>query len=111
MQWASDKSVAMTSPINSYFALLTVDELFPGPNVKTDEEIQTYLKQYLDTTYRMFPEIVRRFIADTDTNVAPLDTAGTTSMLPRELDGVVDAQLRTFLTLNLRDVGPGVLPL
>jgi len=65
-------------------------ELFPGPKIKTDGEIQNYLKENIGTTFH---------------------TAGTASMLPRELDGVVDSKLLVYGTKNIRVVDLSIVPL
>ncbi|KAI9068482.1 GMC oxidoreductase [Trametes sanguinea] len=62
----------------------------PGPEIQTDEQIATHLKQHMMTTHH---------------------TTGPCSMLPRELGGVVDPQLRVYGTQNLRVVDLSVIPL
>ncbi|ETW75677.1 choline dehydrogenase 3 [Heterobasidion irregulare TC 32-1] len=74
----------------SPFKELLVDEVNPGPNVKTDDDIRAWLKKHMSTTFH---------------------TAGTASMLPREKGGVVDPQLRVYGTANLRVVDLSVVPL
>ncbi|KLO04945.1 GMC oxidoreductase [Schizopora paradoxa] len=67
-----------------------LSELVPGPSVETDAEIHDYIKNTLETTFH---------------------TAGTASMLPRELNGVVDPKLRVYGTKNIRVVDLSVVPL
>ncbi|THH20334.1 hypothetical protein EW146_g1022 [Bondarzewia mesenterica] len=72
------------------FKDLIVDEVNPGPTVKTDDDIRAWLKKYMSTTFH---------------------TAGTASMLPKEKGGVVDPQLKVYGTENLRVVDLSVIPL
>ncbi|ETW75271.1 GMC oxidoreductase 12 [Heterobasidion irregulare TC 32-1] len=65
-------------------------EINPGPEVQTDEQLATWLKQTMSTTYH---------------------TAGTTAMLPLDKGGVVDPSLKVYHTENIRVVDLGVMPL
>ncbi|KAJ8468739.1 hypothetical protein ONZ51_g9450 [Trametes cubensis] len=62
----------------------------PGPDVQTDEEIATWIKAVMSTTWH---------------------TASSCSMLPQEMGGVVDPQLKVYGTENLRVVDLSVVPL
>ncbi|KAF4602559.1 hypothetical protein EYR40_005772 [Pleurotus pulmonarius] len=65
-------------------------EINPGPQVQTDEQISTWIKQALNSTFH---------------------PAGTCSMLPREKGGVVDPQLKVYGTKNVRVVDLSIVPL
>ncbi|KLO08735.1 GMC oxidoreductase [Schizopora paradoxa] len=67
-----------------------VSEILPGPQVESDADIHNYIKKTLETTFH---------------------TVGTASMLPRELDGVVDPKLRVYGTKNIRVVDLSIVPL
>ncbi|KAK7052825.1 hypothetical protein VNI00_004144 [Paramarasmius palmivorus] len=62
---------------------VVVEEVLPGPNVKTDEELKEYIRNTVNTIYH------------------PI---GTAAMLPRKDGGVVDSQLKVYETNNLRVV-------
>ncbi|KLO04946.1 GMC oxidoreductase [Schizopora paradoxa] len=86
---ATFKFVRKLSDVEPWKSIIT-KEVFPGPSVQSDEDIHNYLKEGLVTTYH---------------------TAGTASMLPRELDGVVDPKLRVYGTKNIRVVDLSIVPL
>ncbi|VDC04865.1 unnamed protein product [Peniophora sp. CBMAI 1063] len=65
-------------------------EAAPGPDCTTDEQLATWIKQHMATTYH---------------------TAATCSMLPREKNGVVDPNLVVYGTSNIRVCDLGILPL
>ncbi|KAI0067077.1 GMC oxidoreductase [Artomyces pyxidatus] len=79
------RKVAATAPINAFIG----KEVNPGPTVKTDAEIATWLKKYMTTTYH---------------------TAGSCSMLPRAKGGVVDPELKVYGTTNIRVVDLSIVP-
>jgi choline dehydrogenase len=70
-------------------ALLTT-ELSPGPSVSTDAEWETWIRSAVSTEYH---------------------PAGTCSMLPEALGGVIDEELRVYGTLNLRIVDSSIVPI
>ncbi|KAJ7860402.1 alcohol oxidase [Mycena olivaceomarginata] len=70
--------------------LLTGNELTPGPDVQTDEEIADFVKSALSTTWH---------------------TVGSCSMLPLTDGGVVDRSLKVYNTTNIRVVDMSVIPL
>ncbi|KAJ7302932.1 alcohol oxidase [Mycena albidolilacea] len=70
--------------------LLTGNELTPGPDVQTDEEIADFVKSALSTTWH---------------------TVGSCSMLPLIDGGVVDRSLKVYNTTNIRVVDMSVIPL
>ncbi|TFK48618.1 alcohol oxidase [Heliocybe sulcata] len=72
------------------FKDLVVDEVNPGPEVTTDEEIADWLKSYMTTTYH---------------------TIGACSMLPQDKGGVVDPKLKVYGTSNIRVADLSVVPL
>ncbi|PBK94871.1 alcohol oxidase [Armillaria gallica] len=65
-------------------------EVVPGPEVRTDDEITTWLKKALSTVFHV---------------------AGSLSMLPREKGGVVDSELKVYGTTNIRVADLSVVPL
>ncbi|KZT61507.1 GMC oxidoreductase [Calocera cornea HHB12733] len=72
------------------FASFMEKEIVPGPHVTSDKDLGDYIKKGMMTTWH---------------------TAGTCSMLPREKDGVVDAQLKVYGTTNVRVVDLSIVPL
>lgn len=64
-------------------------EFTPGDAVKSDEEWRTYVKSASSTTYH---------------------AVGTAAMLPRELGGVVDTELKVYGAKNLRIVDASIIP-
>jgi len=70
--------------------LLTGNELIPGPDVQTDEQIADFVKSALSTTWH---------------------TVGSCSMLPLADGGVVDSSLKVYNTNNIRIVDMSVIPL
>jgi choline dehydrogenase-like flavoprotein len=58
-------------------------EVVPGPEIQTDEEIKEFIRSTVSTVFH------------------PI---GTASMLPRDQGGVVDTSLRVYGTANLRVV-------
>jgi len=65
-------------------------EVFPGPKVKTDDEIRDFIKDTVGTVWH---------------------TVGSCSMLPRDKNGVVDSKLKVYGTTNLRVVDLSIIPL
>ncbi|CDO76652.1 GMC oxidoreductase [Trametes cinnabarina] len=80
------RSLRNISPLKE----MTTEELNPGPGVRTDEEIAAWIKSVMTTTWH---------------------TAGSCSMLPQALGGVVDPELKVYGTDNLRVVDLSVVPL
>ncbi|EJD02524.1 GMC oxidoreductase [Fomitiporia mediterranea MF3/22] len=72
------------------FKDIIVREVAPGSSVDGDGAIQEYIKDNIGTTFH---------------------TAGTLSMLPRSLNGVVDANLRVYGTQNIRIADLSIVPL
>ncbi|KAF8211138.1 hypothetical protein K438DRAFT_1959320 [Mycena galopus ATCC 62051] len=70
--------------------LLTGNELTPGLDVQTDEQIAEFVKSGLSTTWH---------------------TVGSCSMLPLADGGVVDSRLKVYNTTNIRVVDMSVIPL
>ncbi|KAF5344363.1 hypothetical protein D9758_013252 [Tetrapyrgos nigripes] len=66
------------------------DEIDPGMDVQSDEDILEYVKNFSATAYH---------------------TAGSAAMLPREKGGVVSPELKVYGTTNLRVVDMSVMPL
>ncbi|TFK43894.1 4-nitrobenzyl alcohol dehydrogenase-like protein [Crucibulum laeve] len=71
------------------FKPVVAQEVVPGPSVQTDEEIEEYVRNAVGTTFH---------------------PVGTAAMLPRELGGVVDAQLKVYGTRNVRVVDASIIP-
>ncbi|EPQ53452.1 alcohol oxidase [Gloeophyllum trabeum ATCC 11539] len=80
------KGLAQTAP----FKDLVAQEVNPGPEVTTDEQIADWLKSYMTTTYH---------------------TIGSCSMLPKDKGGVVDSKLKVYGTTNVRVADLSVIPL
>ncbi|KAH9483228.1 GMC oxidoreductase family protein Mala s 12 [Psilocybe cubensis] len=80
------RRLAKTEPLQSYL----LDEVHPGPECQTDEQIADFIKTYLVTTYH---------------------TIGSCSLLPLEDGGVVDTKLKVYNTTNIRVVDVSILPL
>ncbi|KAI0650509.1 GMC oxidoreductase [Trametes meyenii] len=80
------RSLQNISPLKD----MTTKELNPGPEVQTDEEIVSWIKKTMTTTWH---------------------TAGSCSMLPKANGGVVDPELKVYGTKNLRVVDLSVVPL
>jgi len=74
------------------FSTVLGSEVLPGPNCTSDdsEDAENYIKDTLSTTFH---------------------TVGSASMLPRNKNGVVDANLRVYGTTNIRVVDLSVVPL
>ncbi|KAK0192922.1 hypothetical protein F5146DRAFT_1192062 [Armillaria mellea] len=70
--------------------IVVSEEVFPGSSVSTDAEWLTYVQENLNSGYH---------------------SVGSASLLPKESNGVVDANLRVYGTKNLRVVDLSVLPL
>ncbi|KDQ20130.1 hypothetical protein BOTBODRAFT_27544 [Botryobasidium botryosum FD-172 SS1] len=77
-------------PETEPFKGMVAKELNPGPECVTDQDMRTYIKKYLRTSWH---------------------TAGTCSMLPRDKGGVVDSRLKVYGTTNVRVVDLSVIPL
>lgn len=69
---------------------LKTNETFPGLTVSTDQELEAYIRSTLTTLNHH---------------------VGTSSMLPRELGGVVDSELRVYGTIGLRIVDASIMPM
>ncbi|OBZ73527.1 Oxygen-dependent choline dehydrogenase [Grifola frondosa] len=82
-----NRRLAKTEPLKSIFA---EKEVYPGPQVETDEQIAEWLKGAVGTTFH---------------------TVGTCSMLPLEDGGVVDHRLKVHKTTNIRVVDASIIPL
>ncbi|PPQ82838.1 LOW QUALITY PROTEIN: hypothetical protein CVT25_009213 [Psilocybe cyanescens] len=86
-----NRRVVQTEPLKSF---LQPTEVFPGPDVQTDEQIANYIKNTIGTVYH---------------------TIGSCSMLPFADGGVVDTKLKTlyqvYNTSNLRVVDVSIVPL
>ncbi|KAJ7259668.1 GMC oxidoreductase [Mycena rebaudengoi] len=65
-------------------------EVVPGPEIQTDEEIKEFIRSTVSTVFH------------------PI---GTASMLPRDQGGVVDTSLRVYGTANLRVVDASIIPI
>ncbi|KDQ20129.1 hypothetical protein BOTBODRAFT_27543 [Botryobasidium botryosum FD-172 SS1] len=77
-------------PETEPFKSMVAKELSPGPECVTEQDMRTYIKKYLKSSWH---------------------TAGTCSMLPRDKNGVVDNRLKVYGTTNLRVVDLSVIPL
>ncbi|EMD36319.1 hypothetical protein CERSUDRAFT_115252 [Gelatoporia subvermispora B] len=82
-----NRRVARTEPLAG---LLSGTEVYPGPQIETDEQIAEWLKNTISTTYH---------------------TVGSCSMLPLEDGGVVDPKLKVYGTTNVRVVDISIIPL
>jgi len=80
------RRLAETQPFSDILA----DEVHPGSQVKTDEQIAEWLRNTTGTTFH---------------------TVGPCSMLPLEDGGVVDSRLKVYNTTNIRVVNLSVVPL
>ncbi|KAJ3560869.1 hypothetical protein NP233_g10553 [Leucocoprinus birnbaumii] len=83
------RRMARAEAFKPYFGE-TPQELSPGPDIVTDEELEEYLRSYCGTIFH------------------PI---GSASMLPREKGGVVDTKLKVYGTKNLRVVDLSIVPL
>ncbi|KAJ8689747.1 hypothetical protein PTI98_012617 [Pleurotus ostreatus] len=83
-----NRKLANTAPLTEVFGT-SPKEVNPGPNVQTDEEIASWIKKVVSSTFH---------------------PAGTCSMLPKELDGVVDPTLKIYGTKNVRVVDLSIMP-
>ncbi|THH05342.1 hypothetical protein EW146_g9930 [Bondarzewia mesenterica] len=80
------RKVAGSAPM----ADLVGQEVGPGPDVQTDDQIATWLKKDLHTTFH---------------------SAGSCSMLPLHMGGVVDPALKVYHTENIRVIDMSIMPL
>ncbi|KAF9468825.1 hypothetical protein BDZ94DRAFT_544141 [Collybia nuda] len=83
------RKVAATAPFKDFLGENVV-EVNPGPDVKTHQDIEEWMKGAVCTTYH---------------------TVGSASMLPREKGGVVDNRLKVYGTRNLRIADISIVPL
>ncbi|KAL3418008.1 GMC oxidoreductase [Phlyctema vagabunda] len=67
-----------------------IQEVFPGTSVDTDEEIEDFIRDTVDTIHHH---------------------VGTASMLPRQFGGVVDPTLKVYDVQGLRVVDASVIPM
>ncbi|KAI5117293.1 hypothetical protein M0805_006815 [Coniferiporia weirii] len=72
------------------FKNMLLGEVVPGPDCTTDEQIKNFIRGDISTICH---------------------TASTLSMLPKEQNGVVDANLRVYGTKNLRVADLSIVPL
>ncbi|OCH93201.1 alcohol oxidase [Obba rivulosa] len=82
-----NRRLAKTEPLKS---ILAEEEMYPGPQVETDEQIAEWLRNSIGTTYH---------------------TVGSCSMLPLEDGGVVDPKLKVYNTTNIRVADLSIIPL
>ncbi|KAF5367873.1 hypothetical protein D9615_010490 [Tricholomella constricta] len=79
------RELARAGPLKDHIA----SEVSPGEQVQTDEELAEYIRKTAGTTYH---------------------PVATVSMLPRNLGGCVDAELKVYGTANLRVVDASIFP-
>ncbi|KAH8799530.1 hypothetical protein DL96DRAFT_1637586 [Flagelloscypha sp. PMI_526] len=82
------RELATKEPLKSL--LVENGELNPGPAVKSDEDLQEWLRQSTSSAFH---------------------TVGSASMLPRDKGGVVDSYLKVYGTSNLRVADVSIVPL
>ncbi|EMD36407.1 hypothetical protein CERSUDRAFT_84557 [Gelatoporia subvermispora B] len=82
-----NRRLAKTEPLKS---ILADEEMYPGPEVETDEQIAEWLRNSIGTTFH---------------------TVGSCSMLPPEDGGVVDPKLKVYNTTNIRVADLSIIPL
>ncbi|EKM54465.1 uncharacterized protein PHACADRAFT_146426 [Phanerochaete carnosa HHB-10118-sp] len=80
------RSIVQHAPLRDMIAR----EVVPGPDVQTDEQLKSFVKNTYSTTWH---------------------TCGTCSMMPRDKGGVVGHDLKVYGTNNLRVVDLSVAPL
>ncbi|TFY82657.1 hypothetical protein EWM64_g1356 [Hericium alpestre] len=80
------RAILQNEPISECFG----KKINPGADVQDEEDIKAWIKKAAKTTFY---------------------TAGSCSMLLKELDGMVDPKLRVYGTENIRVVDLSVLPL
>ncbi|TFY78704.1 hypothetical protein EWM64_g5306 [Hericium alpestre] len=98
------RTVPQHEPLNSCFGR----EVNPGPDVQSDDDLEAWVKKYSGTASRAIPAFPSNSVSLLTSRT---DTAGSCSMLPRELDGVVDPKLKVYGTENIRVVDLSVLPI
>ncbi|KAG6811082.1 hypothetical protein H0H92_009041 [Tricholoma furcatifolium] len=81
------RALADAEPLKSAYV---GNELQPGPECQTDEELREYIKNTHNTAWHGL---------------------GTCSMLPRDKQGVVDSHLKVYGTKNLRIADISIIPL
>ncbi|EIM21609.1 alcohol oxidase [Wallemia mellicola CBS 633.66] len=69
---------------------IALEEVYPGENVTTDEDLEEYWKTAIRSEHHLI---------------------GTASMMPKELNGVVDDELRVYGLSNLRIADASIIPL
>ena len=80
------RKVVRTEPLGGMLG----DEVIPGSEIETDEEIKEYIRNTVQTVFH---------------------PVGTSAMLPRNEGGVVDVNLKVYGTKNLRVVRVVIIPL
>ncbi|KAH9915856.1 alcohol oxidase [Fomitopsis serialis] len=80
-----NRKLIQTEPFKSVIR----EEVYPGKDVQTDEQISEWLRDNVRTTYH---------------------TTSSCSMLPKEDGGVVDSRLKVYGTTNIRVVDLSVVP-
>ncbi|KAF8311466.1 hypothetical protein DL93DRAFT_2098795 [Clavulina sp. PMI_390] len=101
------RKLATTSP----FKDIIVQELAPGPVVKTDDDLRGKI---IPDGYRMDQVCSANSLALAliNANVEAMShTVGSCSMAPRDKGGVVDASLKVYGTKNLRVCDLSIIPL
>lgn len=101
-KWA--RQLAATPPLST----ILTGEITPGAAVSTDAEWATYLRQSSSTEYHPAGE---RSSSDPYCSAQLIPDAGSCSMLPRELGGVVNSKLQVFGTSNVRVVDASIVPI
>ena len=78
---------------------IALEEVYPGENVTADEDLEEYWKTAIRSEHRAY-----RSVYKIHESWHSIDLIGTASMMPKELNGVVDDELRVYGLSNLRIV-------